>query len=88
MEVKTYGQTCIKNITRAKVYITVGSFKVTLVKQAVYRNYHTVRGVTVLILKVQELQLSYRWNRMLYLEMMLCINIKSNQQVQWLKGRF
>ena len=31
-------------------------------------NYHIVRGVTVLNLKVQELQLSYSWNRMLYLE--------------------
>ena len=75
-------------LTRAKVYITVGSFYITLVKQAVYRNYYRIRGVTVLNLKVQELQLSYSWNRMLYLEMMLCINIKSNQQVQWSKGRF
>ena len=88
MEVKNYGHTCIKNITRANVYITVGSFNIILVKQAMYRNYHTVRGVTGLNLKVQELQLSYSWNRMLYLEMILCINIKSTQQVQWFKGRF
>ena len=50
--------------------------------------YHTVRGVTVPNLKVQELQYSYSWNDMLCPEMMpmhiplLCINIKSNQQVQ------
>jgi len=42
-------------LTRAKVYI--GSFYLILVKQAMYKNYHTVRGVTVLNLKVQELQL-------------------------------
>ena len=53
-------------LTQARVYI--GSFCITLVKQAVYRNYHTVRGVAVLNLNVQELQLSYSWNRMLYIE--------------------
>ena len=55
MEAKNYEHTCIKNITRAKVYIR--SFYISLVKQAMYRNYGTVRRVTVLNLKVQELQL-------------------------------
>ena len=41
-------------LTRAKVYI--GSFYIILVKQAMYRNHDTVRRVTVLNLKVQELQ--------------------------------
>ena len=42
-------------LTRAEVYI--GSFYIIMIKQAMYKNYHTVRGVTVLNLKVQELQL-------------------------------
>ena len=42
-------------LTRAKVYI--GSFYIILVKQAMYRIRDTVRRVTVLNLKVQELQL-------------------------------
>ena len=42
-------------ITPAKVYI--GSFYLILVKQAMYSNHDTVRRVTVLNLKVQELQL-------------------------------
>ena len=46
---------CIKNNTRAKVYI--GSFCIIMVKQAMYKNYHTVRGVIILNLKVQGLQL-------------------------------
>ena len=49
---------CIKNNTRAKVYI--GSFDIILVKQTMYRNYHTVGGVTVLNLKAhQALQLQF-----------------------------
>ena len=57
-------------LTQARVYI--GSFCITLVKQAGYRNYPTVRGVAVLKLKtVQELQLSHSWNRMLYIEITL-----------------
>ena len=42
-------------LTRDKVYM--GSFHIILVKQAMYRNDDTVRRVTVLNLKVQELQL-------------------------------
>ena len=42
-------------LTRAKVYM--GSFYIILVKQAMYRNHDTVRRVTVVNLKVQELQL-------------------------------
>ena len=42
-------------LTWAKVYM--GSFYIILVKQAMYRNHDTVRRVTVLNLKVQELQL-------------------------------
>ena len=38
-------------LTQARVYI--GSFCITLVKQAVYRNYPTVRGVAVLNLKLK-----------------------------------
>ena len=42
-------------LTRAKVYM--GSFYIILAKQAMYRNHDTVRRVTVVNLKVQELQL-------------------------------
>ena len=42
-------------LIRAKVYM--GSLYIILVKQAMHRNYDTVRRVTVLNLKVQELQL-------------------------------
>ena len=42
-------------LTWAKVYM--GSFYIILVKQAMYRNYDTERRVTVVNLKVQELQL-------------------------------
>ena len=42
-------------LIRAKVYMV--SFYIILVKQAMYRNYDTVRRVTVVNLKVQELQL-------------------------------
>ena len=42
-------------LTRAKVYM--GSFYIILVKQAMYRNHDTLRRVTVVNLKVQELQL-------------------------------
>ena len=58
-----------------------------MVKQAMYKNYHTGRGVIILKLKVQELQL-LELEGMLYLQMMpintslLYIKIKSNQQVQ------
>ena len=42
-------------LIRAKVYM--GLFYIILVKQAIYRNYDTVCRVTVVNLKVQELQL-------------------------------
>ena len=42
-------------LSQAKVYIV--SFYIVLVKQAMYKNYHIVHGITVLNLKVQELQL-------------------------------
>ena len=42
-------------LIRAKVYM--GLFYIILVKQAIYRDYDTVCRVTVVNLKVQELQL-------------------------------
>ena len=52
-------------LSQAKVYIV--SFYIVLVKQAMYKNYHTVHGITVLNLKVQDgdKNYSYSWNRML-----------------------
>ena len=44
-------------LIRSKVYIYMGLFYIILVKQAIYRNYDTVCRVTVVNLKVQELQL-------------------------------
>ena len=44
-------------LIRSKVYIYMGLFYIILVKQAIYRNYDTLCRVTVVNLKVQELQL-------------------------------
>ena len=54
MEVKNYE---FKNITYSQAKVYIESFYTVLVKQGMYKNYHTVYGITVLNLKVQELQL-------------------------------
>ena len=66
----------------------MGSFYIILVKQAMYRNHDTVRRVTVLNLKVQELQLQLeshavpRDDANAYSTALHQHNINSNQQVQ------